>query len=277
MNTLKAERCKAVVAALLEGVGVNAAARLTDVSKPTILKVLAKVGCACATFHDRNVRGLKPARVECDETWGFIYCKQKNVRTAKNMVYGAGDCYTWIAVDRDSKLIISYLVGQRTGGDAAAFMDDLAGRVINLDNLTTDGFKGYPDAVRAAFGNDVNYGQIIKHYKTAAAVNGEVRYSPATCIGCTKQSVIGFPSPESMSTSIVERMNLSVRMHVRRMTRLTNAHSKKLENHGHALAMFFLFFNYCRKHETLKGKTPAQAAGLANHRWTLDELIGLIK
>lgn len=273
MNQLAMSRRKSVVAALLEGVGVNATARLTGVSKPTVLRVLEKMGCACAAYHNDNVRGLKPSRVECDETWGFVHCKQKNVRTAKSMVYGAGDCYTWIAVDRDTKLIISYLVGQRTGGDAAAFMDDLAGRVINLDNLTTDGFKGYPDAVKAAFGNEVNYGQIIKHYKTAGAVSGEVRYSPATCIGCTKQSVIGFPSLKSMSTSIVERMNLTVRMHTRRMTRLTNGHSKKLENHGHALAMFFMFYNYCRKHETLKGKTPAMAAGLADHVWTLDELI----
>jgi IS1 family transposase len=274
MNKLKADKRKAVIAALVEGMGVNATARLTGVSKPSVLKVLAQVGCACAAYHNDHVRGLRPARVECDETWGFVHCKQKNVRTAKAMVYGAGDCYTWIAVDRDTKLIISYLVGQRTGGDAVAFMDDLAGRVINLDQLTTDGFNGYPDAVKAAFGNEVNYGQLIKHYK-AAPTGPETRYSPASCTGCTKQSVIGFPNPMDMSTSIVERVNLTVRMHQRRMTRLTNGHSKKLENHGHSLAMFFLYYNYCRKHETLKGKTPAMAAGLTDHRWSLEELIGL--
>jgi hypothetical protein len=171
-------------------------------------------------------------------------------------------------------LVSRGLVNQRTGGDAAAFMDDLAGRVINIDMLTTDGFVGYPDAVRAAFGNEVNYGQLIKHY-AAAPVGPETRYSPATCTGCTKQSVIGFPDPMSMSTSMVERLNLTVRMHNRRMTRLTNGHSKKLENHGHSMALFFMYYNYCRKHETLKGKTPAQAAGLTDHRWTLDELCGL--
>jgi IS1 family transposase len=275
MNRLATEKRKAVVAALMEGVGVNATKRLTGVDKEAILKLQKDLGCACAAYHNDHVRGLKPRSVQCDEIWSFVHCKQKNVRTSKAMVYGAGDCYTWTAIDPDTKLIISYLVGQRTGGDAAAFMDDLSGRVIDIGTLTTDGFNAYPDAVRAAFGNSVDYAQLIKHYKTVPATNDAVRYSPATCTGCTKQSVIGFPEPDRISTSIVERHNLTIRMSMRRFTRLTNAHSKKLENHSHACALFFMYYNYCRKHEALKGKTPAQAAGLADHRWTLDELISL--
>jgi len=275
MNQLMTAKRKAVLAAFVEGMGVNASARMTGVSKPTILKLVCNLGCACAAYHNDHVRGLKPKNVQADEVWAFVHCKQKNVRTAKAMVYGAGDCYTWTAIDPDTKLIITYLVGQRTGGDAAAFMDDLSGRVINIGQLTTDGFNAYPDAVKAAFGNEVDYAQLIKHYK-AVQTPGEARYSPATCTGCTKQSVIGFPDPDHISTSIIELSNLTIRMSVRRFTRLTNGHSKKIENHGHAVALFLMYYNYCRKHETLKGRTPAMAAGLADHAWTLDELIGLL-
>ena len=245
-------RLKAVIAALVKGMGVNAAARPTGASKPTVLMVLARFGCACAAYHYDHVRGLRPARVACDEIRSFVYCKEKNDRIAKAMVCGGGDCYTWIAVDRDTKLIIFDLIGKRTGGDAVTFMDDLAGRVINLDQLTADGFNGYPDAVKAAFGNEVNYGQLIRHYN-AVPTGPETRYSLASCVGFTKQGVIGFPNPVEMSTSIVERVNLTLRIHNGLMTRLTNGHSKKQENQGHAMALFFLSQNYCRKHKTLKG------------------------
>ncbi len=276
MNQLKTDKRKAVVAALVDGNSINSTVRMTGIAKTTILRLLRDLGCACAAYHNDHVRGLKQKNVQADEVWSFVHCKQKNVRTAKAMVYGAGDCYTWTAIDPDTKLIITYLVGQRTGGDAAAFMDDLSGRVINIGQLTTDGFNAYPDAVKAAFDNEVDYAQLVKHYKTVQTT-GEARYSPATCTGCTKQSVIGFPDPDHISASIVERSNLTIRMSVRRFTRLTNGHSKKIENHGHAFALFVMHYNCCRKHETLKGRTPAMAAGLADHAWTLDELIELIK
>lgn len=274
MNKLKADKAKAVIAALMEGVGVNATARLTGVSKPTILKLQRDLGLACAAYHDEHVRGLKPASIQCDEIWAFVHCKQKNVATAKAQAAGIGDVWTWTALDRDSKLMISYLVGLRTPEDADAFAMDIAGRVNNHTQITTDGLGSYPGAIRNAFGNMVDYAQLIKTYKEPR--DGHARYSPAVCTGCIHKTLIGYPEPSLISTSHVERSNLTIRMSMRRFTRLTNGHSKKIENHGHAMALFFMYYNYCRKHMSLKGKTPAMAAGLADHVWTLDELIGLI-
>lgn len=273
MRRLKPEQTKAVIAALVDGCSINATVRMTGVAKTTILRLLASLGCACARFHDDHMRGLKPVSVQCDEVWSFNYCKAKNVAKTKLRDISYGDVWTWTALDPHTKLMISYLVGTRSAADAHAFMDDLSGRVIDIGTLTTDGYKAYPDAVQAAFGLEVPYAQLIKKYDSPEP--GENRYSPGTCVGCEKNSIIGYPHVDHISTSHVERSNLTVRMSMRRFTRLTNGHSKKIENHGHAFSLFVMHYNYCRKHSTL-GTTPAMAAGLADHVWTLEELIGII-
>ncbi|MCC7293466.1 MAG: IS1 family transposase [Phycisphaerales bacterium] len=273
MNRLSSDKRKAVISSLVEGASINSTVRITGVSKPTILKLLADLGCACAAYHHGHVRGLKPARIECDEVWSFVYCKAKNVSKAESPVEGAGDCWTWTAIDPDSKMILTYHVGLRSYDDAVAFMLDLSERITNKTQLTTDGFGAYPAAVRNAFGQFVDYGQLVKVFKGTAP--DHARYSPAECVGCRKERVIGAPDFDTMSTSIVERSNLTIRMGMRRFTRLTNGHSKKVENHGHALAVFFMFYNYCRVHSTMK-TSPAVKVGLADHVWTMDELIGLL-
>ncbi len=275
MNRLSTERPKAVIAALVEGASISATVRMTGVSKPTVLKLIRDLGTACAAHHDEHVRGLKPEHVHCDETWSFVYCKQKRVAGARAAPAGAGDAWTWTALDSDSKLMISYLVGLRAPGDAAAFMLDLAGRITNIAQLTTDGLASYPQAVREVFGQEVNYAQLIKIYESDRS--GQARYSPAECIGTRIEYVEGGPDLAHVSTSHVERSNLTIRMQMRRFTRLTNGHSKKIENHGHALAMFFAYYNFCRVHQSLgKATTPAMAAGLADHVWAIEELIGLL-
>jgi len=275
MNQLSKDKRKAVVAALVEGASINATVRMVGVSKPTILKLIRDLGRACAKYHDKYVRALKPSYIECDELWAFVYCKQKRVAWAKAAPVGAGDAWTWTAIDPETKLMISYLVGLRTQSDAAAFMLDLAGRITNITDLVTDGFTGYPTAVREAFGQEVNFAQLVKIYE--ATQPGPSRYSPAECVGTRREYVIGAVDPAHISTSHVERSNLTIRMSMRRFTRLTNGHSKKIENHGHALSLFFAFYNWCRPHMSLAGKTPAMAAGLANHVWTIDELVGLLE
>ena len=274
MNRLRTEKRKAVIAALVEGNSINSTVRMAGVSKPTILKLLRDLGCACAAHHDRTVRGLKPESVRCDEIWAFVHCKQKWVATAKRQEPGIGDCWTWTAIDSGSKLMISYHVGLRLPADAAEFKLDLSGRINNLTQLTTDGLGSYPAAVRKAFGDMVDYAQAAKIYNEARP--DHARYSPASCVGCDKRWVQGFPNPDKISTSHVERSNLTIRMSMRRFTRLTNGHSKKVENHVHAIALFFAYYNFCRKHLSLDGQTPAMAAGLADHAWTLEELIGLL-
>jgi len=274
MNRLKVDKRKAVVAALVEGASVNSTVRMTGVSKPTILKLLRDLGCACAAFHDRTVRGLRPKSIQCDEVWSFIGCKQKNVPQESQGVLGRGDCWTWTALDRDTKVMITWLVGLRTPQAARAFMLDLARRVVNGSQVTTDGFGAYPEAIREAFGSEVDYAMLVK--KFAAGPPTDARYSPARCTGCEKKWVAGFPDSDLISTSHVERSTLTIRMQMRRFTRLTNGFSKKIDNHGHALSVFFVYYNFCRIHMTLR-ITPAMAAGLSDHVWELDELIGLLK
>lgn len=196
------------------------------------------------------------------------------MKNAKAAPIGAGDCWTWTAIDPETKLMISYLIGLRTPGDAQAFMLDLAGRITNLTQLTTDGLTAYPPAVYEAFGIEIDYAQLIKVYREDRQT--EARYSPATCVGCKKQHVIGAPDPAKISTSIVERSNLTMRMSMRRFTRLTNGHSKKVENHGHMVALFFAFYNFCRRHASLGGKTPAMVSGVTDHIWSIDDLISLV-
>lgn len=274
MNQLKTDRRKAVIAALVEGNSINSTVRMTGVAKTTILRLLADLGCACSKFHADHVRGLKPNSVQCDEVWSFCYCKAKQLPTAKAAPEGAGDVWTWTAIDPETKLVITYHVGLRGSLDALAFMDDLSGRVTNVGTLTTDGHGAYPEAIRQTFGDFANYAQLIKIYR--AERPDHARYSPAACIGAKKQWMSGLPNMEDVSTSIVERSNLTIRMSMRRFTRLTNGHSKKIENHGHSFALFTMHYNYCRKHTSLPGRTPAMAAGLADHVWTLDELLALL-
>jgi len=270
MNRLRTSKRKAVVAALVEGVGINATSRLTDVSKPTILKLLRDLGTACADFHDQTVRGLRPERIQTDEIWSFNYCKQKNVPRATAAPSWAGDVWTWTALDPDIKLIVGYRVGLRTQEDANEFMLDLAGRILSRVQLTSDGHSTYLGAVENAFGlADVDYAQLVKMFGPETAGQGaERKYSPGKCNGTKKVAQIGLPAREHVSTSYVERHNLTIRMQMRRFTRLTNGHSKKIENHACAVALFFAYHNFCRVHATIE-TSPAVAAGLVDHVWSL--------
>lgn len=275
MNRISDSKRKAFISALVEGASINSTVRMTGVSKPAILRVIRSLGAACAEHHDKHVRGLKPATIQTDELWAFCYAKQKNVLEQMQGVYGYGDVWTWTAIT-DQKLIIAYRVGLRTQGDANEFMLDLAGRVNNRTQLTSDGHSSYLDAVSNAFGFEVDYAQLVKTYGgTSADRNSEAKYSPPKINGSKKVPVIGLPDREHISTSHVERHNLTIRMSIRRFTRLTNAHSKKIENHECSIALFMSYYNYCRVHSTL-GTSPAVASGLADHVWTLDELIGLL-
>ena len=274
MNRLCTEKRVAVVAALVEGTSINAASRITGVAKHTILNLLRDLGCACAHYHHEHVRNLRVRHVQCDEIWSFVYSKQKNV-TEEQMAAGAGDCWTWTAIDADTKLIISYTLGQRGLPTAQEFMRDLASRIANRFQLTTDGHNVYVEAVEDAFGADVDYAMLVKLYGAPGGNDAESRYSPATCIGCRTAAISGNPDPNHISTSFVERSNLSMRMGMRRFTRLTNGFSKKLENHGHMQALYFMHYNFCRVHKTLR-VTPAMEAHLTDHVWSLDELVSLL-
>jgi IS1 family transposase len=273
MNRLTTDKRTQVIAALVEGASINAACRMTGVAKHTVLNLLRDIGCACAEYHNAAVRNLKVRRVQCDEIWSFVYAKQKNV-TEEQMKKGAGDCWTWTAIDADTKLIISYCLGDRGIGTAQFFMNDLASRISNKFQLTTDGHRVYVDAVENAFGADIDYSMLVKIYGMPDSVS-ESRYSPATCIGCRTATISGNPDPKHISTSFVERQNLTMRMGMRRFTRLTNGFSKKVENHGHAVALHFMHYNFCRIHKTLR-VTPAMEAGLTDHAWSIEELVSLL-
>ena len=276
MNRLKNQQRVSVVVALVEGNSINATCRMTGVAKHTVLKLLKDLGCACAAYHDAHVRNLRVHRVQCDEIWSFIYAKQKNV-TAEQMAQGAGDVWTWIAIDADSKLVLSYTLGDRGAATAQAFMHDVASRISSRVQLTTDGHRVYADAVEDAFGADIDYAMLVKIFGAAGISNdAESRYSPATCIGCRTGILSGDPNPKHISTSFVERQNLSMRMGMRRFTRLTNGFSKKLENHGHMVALYYMHYNFCKIHQTLR-VTPAMEAGITDHVWSFEELIALLE
>lgn len=272
MNRLNTTKRAQVIAALIEGNSINATCRMLGVGKHTVLRLLEDAGCACAAFHDANVRNLRVGRAQCDEVWSFIYAKQKNV-TEEQMAEGAGDCWTWTCIDADTKLIISYMLGDRGASTAQAFMQDVAERISNRIQLTTDGHRVYAEAVEQAFGSEIDYAMLVKIY--GASNEGESRYSPATCIGCRTGVLAGNPDPKHISTSYVERQNLSMRMGMRRFTRLTNGFSKKFENHAHQVALYFFHYNFCRVHTTLR-VTPAMEAGLTDHVWSLEELCSLL-
>jgi IS1 family transposase len=273
MNRLNTAKRVQVIAALIEGNSINATCRMLGVGKHTVLRLLEDAGCACAAYHDVMVRGLHSRRIQCDEIWAFVYGKDKNL-TLEQVKAGAGSVWTWPAIDADSKLIVSYMLGDRGANTAKAFMLDVASRLSNRIQLTTDGHRVYADAVEEAFGSEVDYAMLVKMYG-ASSDNPEARYSPATCIGCRTGVFSGSPDPQHISTSYVERQNLSMRMGMRRFTRLTNGFSKKVENHGHQVALYFMHYNFCRVHKTLR-VTPAMEAGLADHVWSLEELCALL-
>ena len=273
MNKLTSAKRTAVVAALVEGCSVRATVRMTGVAKNTVVKLLADLGAACDRFHDEAVRNVRAKRVQCDEIWSFVYAKQKNVPTEMRGTFGVGDVWTWTAIEADSKLIVSWLVGSRDGAAAYDFMQDVAGRLRGRVQLTTDAHKPYLTAVEDAFGMDIDYAMLQKIYGSEPP--GEKRYSPAVCLGAIPTPVTGDPNPKYISTSYVERQNLTMRMSMRRFTRLTNGFSKKLENHCAAVALNFVYYNFCRVHQTLR-VTPAMQAGLTDHVWTIDEIVALL-
>jgi IS1 family transposase len=245
---------------------------MTGVARNTVTTLLLDLAEACAGYHDRYVRNLKVRRLQCDEIWNFVGAKAKNVSVEKK-AEGWGDTWTWTALDADTKLCVSYLVGGRDTGWATEFMQDCANRISNRVQITTDGHRAYLEAVENAFGADIDYAQLQKIY--GASAENHTRYSPATCIGCDMKVVSGNPNPKYVSTSFVERQNLSMRMSIRRFTRLTNAFSKKVENHAAAVALWFMYYNFCRVHQTLR-VTPAMEAGISNHVWNIEELVGLL-
>jgi IS1 family transposase len=245
---------------------------MTAIAKGTVLSLLADLGKVCANYHDGHVKNVKAQRIQCDEVWSFCYGKDKNISEEKK-AEGAGSLWTWTALDADSKLIVSYLCGGRDAAWAKSFMEDVASRLTTRVQITTDGHKAYIEAVEGAFGMDVDYALLIKLYGSPS--QSDTRYSPGVCIGTESCVVAGNPDPAHISTSYVERQNLTMRMSMRRFTRLTNAFSKKVENHEHMLAIYFLYYNFCRVHQTLR-VTPAMEAGIAEHVWSIEEMVKLL-
>lgn len=274
MNRLSTKDRARILSVLCEGMGINAACRITGASKNTVLKLLADVGEACALYQDRVMRNLTCKRIECDEIWSFVGMKQKNVPVELVGCFGLGDVYTWTAIDSDTKLVPCWHVGTRSLESAKAFIGDLASRISNRIQLTTDGHRSYLEAVEEIYGTEIDFAQLIKLYGNSTARDDVRRYSPAECTGIEKKRIAGDPDMEKVSTSYVERQNLTMRMHVRRFTRLTNAFSKKLENHMHAISLYFMFYNFCRVHKTLR-VTPAMEAGLTDHVWDLEEVVDM--
>jgi IS1 family transposase len=272
MNRLNTAKRVAVVSALVEGCSIRSTVRMTGVSKNTIAKLLLELGAACTKYQDATLRNLPCKRLQCDEIWSFVGGKDKNLSTDQKAA-GLGSIWTWTAIDADTKLIASWLVGSRDAESAYEFMQDVAGRLRGRVQLTTDGYKPYLNAVEAAFGADIDYAVLQKIYGNEA--NPEKRYSPAVCLGCKVETETGDPDPKHISTSYVERQNLTMRMSMRRFTRLTNAFSKKVENHAAAVALYFMYYNFCRVHQTLR-VPPAMEAGVANHVWSVAEIVGLL-
>jgi len=274
MNKLTQAKRVQIIAALVEGNSIRATCRMTGAAKGTVLKLVVDLGKACAAYQDRTLRNLTCKKVQCDEIWSFCYAKEKNVPEEMKGTLGFGDVWTWTAIDADTKLIASYLVGDRTAIYARKFIDDLASRLAHRVQLTTDGHRAYLTAVEQSFGNDVDYAMLDKIYN-APPTDRTTRYSPAECCGTRKMTIKGNPDMAQVSTSFVERQNLTMRMSMRRMTRLTNAFSKKIENQAHAVALHFMHYNFARVHQALR-VTPAMQAGIADHVWSLEEISGLL-
>jgi IS1 family transposase len=272
MNRLDKNKQAQIISALVEGNSLRSTSRMTGASKVTILRLLEAIGMACAEFQDKMFRNLSCKQIQCDEIWSFVGAKERNASPEKKEG-GWGDIWTWVAIDPQTKLVPSFMVGSRGAQTAKAFMDDLASRLASRVQLTTDGHRVYLQAVENAFGAAVDYAMLIKIYGNDAS--NEVRYSPAECVGCTTVDVTGRPNPVHISTSHVERQNLTMRMKMRRFTRLTNAFSKKVDNHVAAVALHYMHYNFCRVHQTLR-VTPAMEAGITDHVWTIDEVVSLL-
>jgi IS1 family transposase len=274
MNKLDPEARSRILHLLCEGNSIRAACRLTGASKKAVSKLMVDAGQAAAWYQDRVFVNLTCKRIQVDEIWAFVYAKQKNVPLAKKAPPQAGDVWTWTAIDADTKLIPSWFIGGRDSDAAMIFMEDLASRLANRVQLTSDGHKAYLEAVEGAFGADVDYAMLVKLYGPSG--EGEKRYSPAECIGAVKHRIEGNPDPKYVSTSYAERSNLSVRMHTRRFTRLTNAFSKKVENHAHSVALFAMYYNFVRIHKTLR-TTPAMAAGITRRLWEIGDVVDVLE
>lgn len=271
-NRLSIERRAQILSCLVEGNSIRATSRLTGAAKNTVTKLLCDVGEACWEYQDRVLVDLPCQRVQCDEIWSFVYAKARNVPEAKKGQFGIGDIWTWVALCADSKLAINWAVGNRDANTATAFMYDLAARLANRVQLTTDGHLAYVPAVGEAFNEEIDYAQLVKIYGTPP--EGEIRYSPPECVGARKWAAMGNPNKRHVSTSYVERQNLTMRMSMRRFTRLTNAFSKKVENLMHAVSLHFMHYNFVRLHQSLE-ITPAMAAGVTNRLWELSDIAKL--
>ncbi|KMK67148.1 transposase [Puniceibacterium sp. IMCC21224] len=277
MRKLDTKTRALIIRLLVEGNSIRATTRIADVSKNTVTKLLEDAGKACAVYHDANVRNVAAKHVQADEIWAFCYAKARNVADAKAAPSDAGDIWTWTAMDRDSKLMISYTVGDRSQGTAREFMFDLASRLANRIQLTTDGHGGYLKAVTDAFSGEVDYAMLIKQYGDPTGTKGhERKYSPAECTGAIKEAIFGKPDMAEVGTSHIERQNLTMRMGMRRFTRLTNAFSKKAENHAYAVALHFMHYNFCRVHKTLR-MTPAMAANVTDRLWDVEDIVALVE
>lgn len=275
MNRLPIEKRVQIINLLVEGVSMRATSRIADISNNTVTKLLCDVGAACAEFLDKALGNLTCKRVQADEIWSFVYAKQKQTTQEQRDQHGYGDCWTWTAICADTKLMVAWQIGQRDAGVAHEFMENVASRLANRVQLTTDGFKPYLAAVSSAFNNQIDYAQLVKIYGQPADSTDRRRYSPAECSGTIIGKTIGMPDHEHISTSFVERSNLTMRMHMRRFTRLTNGFSKKVENHMHAVSLHFMYYNFAKIHKTLR-VTPAMEAGISDHVWSIEEIVNLI-
>jgi IS1 family transposase len=272
MNKLSTEERSRVVAALVEGNSIRAVSRMTGIARNTVDKLLGDLGRACSIYQDRAFRNLTCKRIQCDEIWSFVGAKEKNTSPEKK-VEGWGDVWTWVSLDADTKLVPCWYVGTRDAGAAYHFMHDLAGRLANRVQMTTDGYRPYLQAVEDAFGTEIDYAQLVKIYGEGPKT--ESRYSPAQCMGTRLAKITGKPESDHVSTSFVERQNLTMRMGMRRFTRLTNGFSKKVENHEHAIAIHYMFYNFARIHQSLR-VTPAMEAGVSDHVWELSDIVALL-
>lgn len=274
MNILATDKRAHILNCLVEGCSMRSTARLTGAAKKTVERLLVSAGTACAEYQDRVMRNLPCKLLQVDEVWSFVQCKQKNVPERLKGREGIGDTWTWIVMDSKSKLVPCWHIGKRDAKAAYTVINNLAPRLAHRVQMTTDGLRAYVEAIEGAFGADIDYAQLVKLYGNENNPTNEVRYSPAECTGAVKTTITGNPVKRLISTSHIERQNLSVRMGNRRFTRLTNAFSKKLENHKHAAAIYFMHYNFCRIHQTLR-VTPAMEAGLTDHVWSLEEVVAL--
>lgn len=273
MRRLSTDKRVQLVAALVEGNSIRATCRMCDVAKGTVLKLLRDLGAVCEEYQRQTIVNVPARRVQCDEIWSFCYAKAKNVPEEYKGIPGYGDIWTWVALDPEAKLVLSWLVGSRDGAAALAFMEDVSRRLKNRVQLTTDGNSVYLEAVESAFGCDIDYAMLVKIYGQPA--EPERRYSPAECLGCRKSTIAGNPDQAHISTSLIERQNLTMRMGMRRFTRLTNGFSKKVENLEAAVNLHFMYYNFVRVHQTLR-VTPAMEAGIASRLWTISDIVGLL-